>query len=115
MPDKPSRVYIPQLPSRFDAATRLWVPSVNLAPAKKFGELIVMLPPEANRLHTAPLVASLRDSLKDFGEADYIVAVGDPSLIMAAGCIAARKTGGRLRVLKWDRREADYIPVELNV
>lgn len=109
------RVFIPQIPSRFDTQLREWVPSVNIAPARKYGELIVMLPPEANRLHTAPLVASLKESLRDFGEDDYLVAVGDPSIMMAAGAIVARRAGGRLRLLKWDRREGVYLPVEINV
>lgn len=110
-----SRVFVPQVPSRYDAATGLWVPTVNLSPARSFGELHVMLPPEANRLHTAPLIAALREKMADYRAHDYIVAVGDPSLIMAAGCIAARKTGGRLRVLKWDRIARNYLPVEINV
>jgi hypothetical protein len=53
--------------------------------------------------------------MKDFTEEDYIIAVGDPSLIAAAACIAARKTGGLLRILKWDRQSNSYIAVEANV
>jgi hypothetical protein len=74
-----------------------------------------MLPPNANRLHINPLVTALRDQMKDFTEEDYIIAVGDPSLIAAAACIAARKTGGLLRILKWDRQSNSYIAVEANV
>lgn len=108
-------VYVPQQPSRFDSATKLWIPTVNIDPAKKYGEIVIMLPPNANRLHTAPLVAALKDVMEDYGDEDYIVAVGDPSLIAAAACIAARKTGGTLRILKWDRMANTYIPVEINV
>lgn len=108
------KVYAPQVPSRYDAATRLWVPSINLEPAKSFGEVVVMLPPNANRLHINPLVVALREQMKDFSADDYIVAVGDPSLIAAAACIAAKKTGGLLRILKWDRQTSTYIPVEAN-
>lgn len=108
------KVYAPQVPSRYDAATRLWVPSINLEPAKPFGEVVVMLPPNANRLHINPLVVALREQMKDFSADDYIVAVGDPSLIAAAACIAVKKTGGLLRILKWDRQTSTYIPVEAN-
>jgi len=110
-----SKVYVPQQPSRFDPATRLWIPTVNISPAKVYGEIIVMLPPNANRLHTAPLVAALRDVMADFTIDDFIVAVGDPSLIATAACLAAKKTGGVLRILKWDRMANNYIPVEINV
>ena len=80
-----------------------------------FGELVVMLPPNANRLHINPLVVALREQMKDFGPDDYVIAVGDPSLIAAAACIATKKTGGLLRILKWDRQSSSYIPVEANV
>lgn len=110
-----SKVYAPQVPSKYDAATKLWVPSINLEPARLFGELVVMLPPNANRLHINPLVVALREQMKDFGPDDYVIAVGDPSLIAAASCIATKKTGGLLRILKWDRQSSSYIPVEANV
>lgn len=107
-----SKVYAPQVPSKFDPATKLWVPSINLDPARQFGEVVVMLPPNANRLHINPLVVALREQMKDFSAEDYIVAVGDPSLIAAAACIAVKKTGGLLRILKWDRQTSSYIAVE---
>ena len=56
-----SKVYAPQVPSKYDPATKLWVPSINLDHAKSFGELVVMLPPNANRLHINPLIAALRE------------------------------------------------------
>lgn len=106
------RVYAPQVPSKYDAATKLWVPSINLEPAKQFGEVVTMLPPNANRLHISPLIVALKDQMKDYTAEDYIVAVGDPSLIAAAACLAVRKTGGLLRILKWDRQTSSYISVE---
>lgn len=110
-----SKVYVPQQPSRFDAATRLWIPTVNLDPAKVYGEVVVMLPPNANRLHTAPLIVALREQMAAYTTEDYIVAVGDPSLIAAAACIATGKTRGLLRMLKWDRMASSYIPVEIQL
>lgn len=110
-----SKVYVPQQPSRFDSATRLWIPTVNLDPARTYGELVVMLPPNANRLHTAPLIVALREQMATYGEDDYIVAVGDPSLIAAAACIATSKAHGKLRMLKWDRMTSNYIPVEIQL
>jgi hypothetical protein len=106
------KVYIPQVPSRYDQQTRLWIPTVNVDPARKFGELQIMLPVNANRLHTAPLIAAMKESMAEFNDQDWIVALGDPSLIAAAACIATRKTGGILKLLKWDRLASDYIAVE---
>lgn len=110
-----AKIYIPQVPSRYDTAVRAWVPTVNLDPAKEFGELVVMLPPNANRLHISPILAALREKMADYEKGDAIVAVGDPSILAAAACIAARKTGGELRMLKWDRILGNYIAVEMKV
>jgi hypothetical protein len=110
-----SKVYAPQQPSRFDTTLKMWVPTMNMTPAEKFGPLVVLLPPNANRLHTAPLLAALKDGMEGFTSEDYLVCVGDPSLIAAAACIASRKTGGLLRLLKWDRMSGDYIATELKI
>jgi hypothetical protein len=88
---------------------------MNMRPAEKFGELLVLLPPNANRLHTAPLLASLKERMEDYNAEDWLVCVGDPSLIAAAACIAVRKTGGLLRLLKWDRLTSDYIAAEMKI
>lgn len=106
-----SKVFVPQVPSRFEKGVG-WVPQVDLSAAGKFGEIIVMLPPEANRLHTSPLAAALREKMSDFSKEDYLVAVGDPTIIGVAAALAAVKTGGLLRFLKWDRQTSDYIVTE---
>jgi uncharacterized protein YcsI (UPF0317 family) len=99
-----SKVYAPQVPSKYDPATKLWVPTLNLDHAKSFGEVVVMLPPNANRLHINPLVTALRDQMKDFTEEDYIIAVGDPSLIGIAN-LAVPDYGDAVELLP------DEIPV----
>lgn len=109
------KVFVPQIPSRFDRGMREWVPTVDMSGAERFGELIVALPPEANRLHIAPIVAAMKEKMADFGPEDYIVAVGDPSLIAAASVIAARRNGGLLRLLKWDRITSSYNSVEIQL
>ena len=109
------KVFVPQQPSRYDTGTQLWVPTINLEPASKHGEIIVLLPPEANRLHTAPLVEVLKERMTGYTQEDFIVAVGDPTLMVAATCIAARMTRGLVRMLKWDRRTGDYVAVEIRV
>ena len=103
-----AKVYAPQVPSRYDTATRLWVPTMDLAPAKRFGELVVMLPPGTNRMQPDDLMSALHERMRDFGPGDHLIAVGDPLLIAAAAIIAARQSAGELRLLKWDRIARDY-------
>jgi hypothetical protein len=109
------KVYVPQIPSRIDHLTREWVPTVNIQAAAAHGEMVVLLPPNANRLATAQLVTALKERMDDYTTEDWLVAVGDPSLIAAAACIAAKRTGGLLRLLKWDRQTSDYLPTEIRL
>ena len=110
-----ANVYAPQQPSRYDATMQMWIPSMNLMPAEKYGKVVVLLPPNVNSASTVPLVAVMKERMSSFSEEDSIIAVGDPSLIAAAACIACRKTGGTLRLLKWDRQAKDYIMTELKI
>jgi hypothetical protein len=110
----PAKVYVPQVPAKFDAATRLWVPTVNLRSAEKFGAIVECLPAGAGRLHLAQLVIALRERMDGISADDWIVAVGDPSLIAAAAVIMFKRTGA-LRLLKWDRMEKQYIAAEVPV
>ena len=110
-----AKVYVPQQPSRYDAALNLWVPIMNLDPAKKHGEILIMFPPDGNRLQTAPMIQAMKHIMKDYSPDDWVVAVGDPSMIAAAACIACGRTKGLLRLLKWDRMTSDYISVEATI
>ena len=110
-----SRVFVPQMPSRFDTATNLWIPTVNIAPARRFGGLIVILPPAANRASIDVCANAIAMAMSDFNEDDYLVALGDPTLYAIAACVAASHTKGLLRMLKWDRMELDYLFVEVQV
>jgi hypothetical protein len=104
------KVYAPQQPCKHDRATGLDVPTVNLGISRPFGELVVLLPANANRLHSAPLVDAMHAGMKHFSKEDYLIAVGDPTLIAAAAVLAYQKTG-HLRMLRWDRLTSDYIEV----
>lgn len=110
-----SKVYIPQVPSRFDKGAGVWVPNFDVSGAAKFGEVVTMMPPEANRLNTAPLAQALREKMAAFTADDYVVALGDPTIFAIVACLAVRHCNGNLRMLKWDRMTADYLPVEVRI
>lgn len=108
-------VYISQQPSRFDRGANIWVPTMDVDPAKKFGTIQVMLPPEASRLDPEVALATLKSQMRDYTEHDTLLALGDPTLYALAACIAAQKTDGLLRMLKWDRIAGDYVLVEIQL
>lgn len=108
------KVFFPQIPSTHDPE-RGWVPKISLADARNYGSIVELLPPSANARALAPFQPMIRAKLQFFGENDYLVAAGDPSLIALAACYATRNTGGRLRMLIWDRITATYNPTEIRL
>ena len=50
--------------------------------------------------------------LRTFNDDDYLLLAGDPVAIALASAIAARTNGGRLKMLKWDREQNMYFPLE---
>lgn len=102
------KVYAPQIPSRFDAATKLWIPQYDLSPAEKFGELVVLLPPDAQRIDINACKVAMEERMASYSEDDFLLSIGYPWMLTMAGAIACRETGGLIRQLIWDKRAKDY-------
>ena len=62
-----------------------------------------------------PLVLKLRNLLKDFTSEDYLLLSGDPAIIGVVCSIVADTTNGKYKLLKWDRQEKTYYPIEINI
>ena len=107
-----SKVYIIQeLPG-----TRAGKPKFNIMGAQKYGKLITLLPEFSQIiLSPGPLIFKLRKLLKDYNEKDYLLLTGDPAIIGVACSIVADITGGKYNLLKWDRQEHTYYPIEINL
>lgn len=108
------KVFVPQIPSRYDSGMGGWVPTVNMDPAKTFGDIVEMLPPEASRMDIATLLPAIKLKLADFSSGDWIVAAGDPTITATAVALVV-KNGFPLKMLKWDRNLKQYIPVEVDL
>lgn len=88
----------------------------NILSARDFGELEVLLPPNSNIvLSPAPTVRRLKSKLAAFSDDDYLLLMGDPAAIGIACAVAARANGGKVNLLKWDRLEAGYFPISINL
>ncbi len=89
----------------------------DLSPARKFGELKVLLPIGRQVTITSDsVVETLRTKLRGFGSRDHLLLLGDPISIGIATALALEENKGRCNVLKWDRRNHCYesILVDLN-
>lgn len=91
-----------------------WVSEFDITPALEFGKVEILMPPGHSFFSPVPVIRALREKLKDFSDDDYLLPIGDPSIMVAAAMIAGEKTGGRIKLLKWDRFQQAYIPVQLD-
>ena len=80
---------------------------IDISPALRFGQIHFLLDPD-DLLDTDRAVAKLTKALADFSDDDYILCIGDPTAILAAGIIASQANGGDVKALRWFKRELEY-------
>ena len=91
-------------------------PKYNILGAQKYGKIITMLPEFSQMIWSpGPLIIKLRMLLKDYTENDYLLLSGDPAIIGVVCSIVADTTNGKYKLLKWDRQEKTYYPIEINL
>lgn len=88
----------------------------NLLPAQAFGDLVFLLPPTLQiTFSPGPIVTRMERELRGFTEQDYLLLIGDPAAMAVAGALAAKHNNGRFKLLKWDKREMKYYPIQVEV
>jgi len=91
-------------------------PKINIMGASKYGEFKFLLPEFSQIIFSpGPLIFKLRKSLKDFTTEDYLLLTGDPAIIGVACSIVSDMTNGKYNLLKWDKQEKQYYPIEINL
>ena len=66
-------------------------------------------------LSPGPLIQKLRTLLKDITSDDYLLLGGDPAIIGVTCSGVSDLTNGKYKLLKWDRQEKTYYPIEINI
>ena len=66
-------------------------------------------------LSSGPLIQKLRTLLKDITSDDYLLLGGDPAIIGVTCSVVSDLTNGQYKLLKWDRQEKTYYPIEINI
>ena len=91
-------------------------PNINILSASDFGYLVICLPNRDQAiLSTAPYVQKMKKNLQDFRKEDYLLAVGDPVIIGISTAAVSEVTAGKFNMLKWDKREYRYYPLEVDM
>ena len=110
--DKDSIVYVIQdVPG-----SKVGTPKINIIGATQFGQLKVLLP-ENSQIILSPnyVITTLRSKLKEYTSKDYLLLTGDPAIIGVACSIVSDTTNGKFNLLKWDKQERRYYPVEIDL
>jgi hypothetical protein len=53
--------------------------------------------------------------LTNFTSGDYLLLTGDPAIIGVACSIVSDITTGKYKLLKWDKQERRYYPIEIDL
>ena len=87
--------------------------AASYATSNKFNFLL----PEFSQMifSPGPLIYKLRQGLKNYTSNDYLLLTGDPALIGVACSIVSDITNGKYNILKWDKQERKYYPIEINL
>jgi len=96
--------------------TKIGMPKINIIGATQYGQLKVLLPENSQIiLSPAYVISTLRTKLKDYKSKDYLLLTGDPAIIGVACSIVSDITNGKYKLLKWDKQERKYYPVEIDL
>jgi hypothetical protein len=91
-------------------------PKIDITPALKYGKIEIMFPRlKQMQFSPGPMVMEIKNSLKNFTTSDYLLLYGDPAIIGVVCAVASDITNGKFKLLKYDRRQFSYYPIELNI
>ena len=84
--------------------------------ASEYGSLKFLLPELSQIIFSpGPLIFKLRKVLRNFTSEDYLLLTGDPAIIGVACSIVSDITNGKYKLLKWDKQERRYYPININL
>ncbi len=82
----------------------------------EYGTFKFLLPELSQMIFSpGPLIFKLRKGLKDYTPQDHLLLTGDPAIIGVACSIVSDITHGKFNLLKWDKQERKYYPIQINL
>ena len=98
------------------AGTKSGNPKINIMGASNYGQFRFLLPEFSQIIFSpGPLVFKLRQGLKNYRPRDYLLLTGDPAIIGVACSIVSDITNGKFNLLRWDKQERKYYPIEIDL
>ena len=91
-------------------------PKINILGAANYGTFKFLLPELSQMIFSpGPLIFKLREGLRNYTIQDYLLLTGDPAIIGVACSIVSDITNGKFNLLKWDKQERKYYPIQVNL
>ena len=91
-------------------------PKINIMGAAEYGKFKFLLPELSQIIFSpGPLIFRLRKELANSKKTDYLLLTGDPAIIGVACSIVSDITNGKYNLLKWDKQERKYYPIEIDL
>jgi hypothetical protein len=88
----------------------------DVTDATEFGDLEILTPAnEQTSYSTQPTIRKMRNLLYKFTDQDYLLLAGDPVGIAIAAAIVSEHNRGKFKMLKWDRLENKYLPLQADI
>ena len=98
------------------AGTKDGRPKINIMGAAEYGTFKFLLPELSQIIFSpGPLIFKLRKGLQNYSQRDFLLLTGDPAIIGVACSIVSDITNGKYKLLKWDKQERKYYPIEINL
>jgi|TARA_R100000655_G_scaffold26313_2_gene54195 hypothetical protein len=88
----------------------------DITDATQFGDVEILLTSDKQTtFSTQPTIRKMGRKLEKFTDNDYLLLAGDPVAIALASAIASRHNNGRFKLLKWDRQQEKYYPLQADL
>ena len=98
------------------AGTKDGKPKINILGAANYGTFKFLLPELSQMIFSpGPLIFKLREGVRNYTIQDYLLLTGDPAIIGVACSIVSDITNGKFNLLKWDKQERKYYPIQVNL
>lgn len=116
--EKDMTVYVVQSQQRFDHKIKKLVPKYPdlEKTASKFGKVVYLLSPSAAPWNSEAIVKELEEKLKNFGNDDHLLCIGNPVLIALSAMVAWKLSeDGNVNFLQWSGKEKSYLTVNTSI